>query len=438
MKTKLNLLLLLFFLTVKSYTQNDVYYFKDSTNQFTIENIQQAEFLPVERQILEAHSENNFWFKIPSIKTNDNYVFKIKSIRVKEPQAYQNLNELKSITRERYLTYKFSRKEDVYIRVNSDFISYFPFELEKEEDSNYSEKLQLLINSFYYGFAFLVILYTFFYYYFFKDSTFLYYALFLLSLTFSFFTLDGMLHFLNINESLINILILLNYIVLAYTASKFVNNFLLLDDFYPKLKYYTYSIGLVIILLALLFYIFKYHILFIALNVLVLLMLFTYWFYAVFFFKKNVYTKILVFAFVILLFSGIDSFVLKNFGTSILNSNSMNMKIGGLIQIIVLWFAVIFREKFIRKNNAFMKKEIIKYSEEILVFKNENKADNLSLLSIREHEIFNLIISGNSNKEIANTLNISVNTIKFHIKNIYEKLNIKSRKEAYKLHGNVG
>ena len=38
---------------------------------------------------------------------------------------------------------------------------------------------------------------------------------------------------------------------------------------------------------------------------------------------------------------------------------------------------------------------------------------------------------------ISAELNISVNTVKFHIKNIYEKLNIKSRKEALNIDLNI-
>jgi DNA-binding CsgD family transcriptional regulator len=59
------------------------------------------------------------------------------------------------------------------------------------------------------------------------------------------------------------------------------------------------------------------------------------------------------------------------------------------------------------------------------------------IYSIREKEIFDLIIIGNSNKLIADSLNISVNTVKFHVKNIYEKLHIKSRKEAIKLEKSI-
>lgn len=50
-------------------------------------------------------------------------------------------------------------------------------------------------------------------------------------------------------------------------------------------------------------------------------------------------------------------------------------------------------------------------------------------ISEREKEVVNLLINGRSNKEIADKLFISVNTVKTHIKNIYEKLEINSRYE---------
>ncbi len=55
---------------------------------------------------------------------------------------------------------------------------------------------------------------------------------------------------------------------------------------------------------------------------------------------------------------------------------------------------------------------------------------NLTIpLSKQENTIKELIISGKSNKEIANELFISISTVKTHISNIYSKLNISNRKE---------
>lgn len=50
-------------------------------------------------------------------------------------------------------------------------------------------------------------------------------------------------------------------------------------------------------------------------------------------------------------------------------------------------------------------------------------------LTAREIEILSLLQSGASNKEIGEKLYISVETVKYHIKNIYAKLQISSRSE---------
>lgn len=53
-----------------------------------------------------------------------------------------------------------------------------------------------------------------------------------------------------------------------------------------------------------------------------------------------------------------------------------------------------------------------------------------SILSERETEVLTLLASGKSYNSIAEALFISVNTIRFHIKNIYEKLQVCTREEA--------
>lgn len=53
-------------------------------------------------------------------------------------------------------------------------------------------------------------------------------------------------------------------------------------------------------------------------------------------------------------------------------------------------------------------------------------------LTKREKEIINLIIKGKSNNEIADILKIAYNTLKTHLNNIYEKLNIKGDKSTKK------
>jgi len=51
-------------------------------------------------------------------------------------------------------------------------------------------------------------------------------------------------------------------------------------------------------------------------------------------------------------------------------------------------------------------------------------------LTLREQEIIRLIAQGFSNREIAGILNISPDTVKTHVRNIFSKLNVKDRTQA--------
>jgi DNA-binding NarL/FixJ family response regulator len=58
--------------------------------------------------------------------------------------------------------------------------------------------------------------------------------------------------------------------------------------------------------------------------------------------------------------------------------------------------------------------------------KEEQSAD----LTSREKEVLNCLCAGNSYKIIAENLCIDINTVKFHIRNIYHKLEVNSKGEA--------
>jgi len=51
-------------------------------------------------------------------------------------------------------------------------------------------------------------------------------------------------------------------------------------------------------------------------------------------------------------------------------------------------------------------------------------------LSAREMQVLELVVQGLLNKQIAHALNISENTVKNHVKNILEKLEVEDRTQA--------
>ena len=55
-------------------------------------------------------------------------------------------------------------------------------------------------------------------------------------------------------------------------------------------------------------------------------------------------------------------------------------------------------------------------------------------LSAREEEVLTLLARGLPNAEIGGELNVSENTVRFHLKNIYEKLGVTNRTEAVAWH----
>lgn len=57
----------------------------------------------------------------------------------------------------------------------------------------------------------------------------------------------------------------------------------------------------------------------------------------------------------------------------------------------------------------------------------EPPAESTEALTARETEVLELLVMGNSNKEIADALHFSENTVKLHLRNIMEKLHLQNR-----------
>lgn len=94
-------------------------------------------------------------------------------------------------------------------------------------------------------------------------------------------------------------------------------------------------------------------------------------------------------------------------------------------------------EEFINLLQNVMKGEVAvspwiasKITEEL--FRNPKRLGTKSMesyLTTKEEEVLRLVAVGSTNKEIASSLNISENTVKYHLRNIMEKLQIKNRSQ---------
>lgn len=58
------------------------------------------------------------------------------------------------------------------------------------------------------------------------------------------------------------------------------------------------------------------------------------------------------------------------------------------------------------------------------------RSEEPNLLTAREREVLRRLVEGDSTKAIADTLHVSLDTVRFHYRNIYRKLHVHSQSEA--------
>lgn len=427
--------LFLFFTIGVGFTQNQISYIKDSNKVYNKETIKNANFSDYNKPINNGFNNGVYWFRV-FINSNNN-IIQLHNYNIINVEAFKNDVKIFPLKDERYVTFLIDEDAIVYLKVNAHKEALIPVELKSINEFQKDEKMHFLYFGFYYGFAFIVVLINTFYFINFRENTFIYYALFLLSITTGFIISDGFFNFFGISKRLTDIIEVIDHFLVVVFSVFFTYNYLQSENYYKNSRIIGLVLAAIVLFFGLLNIVTNIYIYYVFMEVFVFSTLIYYWLVGVTLFNKNSYTKVLVFAYFFILLLGILFYVTRLFGIPAI-INSSKLKLGGFIEMIVLSFAVIYRMKILQEENTNMRDEIVKFSKKIK--KLSKKLEKISKepidiiaqanLSIREIEILKFISDGKTNKEIASQLNISVNTVKYHVKNIYEKLNIKSRKEA--------
>ncbi len=133
---------------------------------------------------------------------------------------------------------------------------------------------------------------------------------------------------------------------------------------------------------------------------------------------------------------------LKNWGIIADNVITSNLSyVGVTLETIFFSFGVIIKLKDYKQEISIANSKLDTLQQQLItpskdgipkgvIDKDEINQFLTNPLSDREFEILALISKGKTNKEIANDVFVSVNTIKTHTKNIYEKLGVNNRTEA--------
>ncbi len=108
---------------------------------------------------------------------------------------------------------------------------------------------------------------------------------------------------------------------------------------------------------------------------------------------------------------------------------------GGLIAAVFAGLGIWLGLKLTRKKETVVVREVLVAAQPFAL--NEARLRELSITR-REHEILELIATGLSNREIAEKLFVSENTVKTHSSRLFDKLSAKRRTQAVQIGKELG
>jgi len=443
---KIGFLFLLFSCSKEPTISNNISYLID--NNYSIENIDQQKFTVLKRTRLGSKN-GYYWFKINLHETLKGIptIFAIKGNTIDKLEIYtsskktadfqDNIDPINLAFQVNTTT------ESIYfIKVHFQKQAYFPLVITPINTYFFNEKLSYLKNGWYYGFVFMVIVVNLFFYFSIKHRVFLAYCFFVTFTNLGLTDYDGFIHLWAPQEMIPYIGIALHFLV-PLSSGIFASLLLDHNKLIPKSKFTS----IIIITIAIVFYGF-----FLATNEFIYfaigdcfgLIFFTYYMLlGVFSLKTHEYAKFSVIGFSLVFLSAVSFIMPLNWGVFKYAAPLYSVKLGALFEMLILSYAITYRVKKIQEENDHVQNEIKEYLEKIynLEEKLQNKESSSELeqkilelrktyaLTDRETDVLFQISKGLTNKQIAEKLFISVNTVKYHSQNLYEKLDIKKRTE---------
>ncbi|MDR5592061.1 7TM diverse intracellular signaling domain-containing protein [Christiangramia sp. SM2212] len=418
-------------------------YLEDVKDVETIQTISKQKLKNLESPNI-GFKNGVYWFKVilDEQPIDESIVFDLPESNIHKITVYQN-NEIipwKELDNSHLslLIDTVSRSNIYYFKVYFNYEVFFPLHVNTFKKSQLKEKYGFFVNGIFYGFVLMVLIINSFFYFSLKDKTFLFYCFFLILITIIFLDYDGLFNS-TFPDSYLRFHRILTHFLLCLSGALFANQFLNIKYYLPKSNF----IGIVLLLVTIISYllfVFTSKFLFVAIgDTFSMLVLLHYWCIGIIISKKYKFAKFFVFGYSLILFSSFLFVIPRNWGLNTFSVSLNTVKFGALFEMLILTYAITYRIKILHEENDRFKKEINQYLNDLQVLKKSNLKESHKMeellkskhdLSAREIEVLILIYKGYTNKRIGEDLFVSLNTVKYHIRNIYEKLNIKNKNEA--------
>lgn len=412
-----------------------------STNHFGIKNGNYWIKLTLTNSSIE---NSNFVLRLPSHNIGDVYMYSKETDYLKLIDSSAPLsNNLPHVKKNRFPAFQLKQQANstntYYINTFFTKDTNFPISIELEDDYYFGREKDKIISSLYYGLLLAVIMFNFFFYVHFKDNVYLFYLFWLISYNITSLTYDGYL-----GGTAIIDLEVINHILMQVTMLLFTYKFLNLSIHYPKFKRYAIIAVSTVVAFALLYLITKNYLFFTFIDIVDMICFTLVWILSISLLSKIDYAKFYILGFLLLYPFSIYLMLSYDFGVFSISSDSVTLKIGSAINMLIFTYAIIYRMDSITKEQRQtildLKVYINNYDEQSLVAQSKNNGSLIFLLqendftnevlTKREIDILECIIKEQTNSEIAKKLFISLNTVKYHTKNIYKKLGVHNRKET--------
>ncbi|MGG5507174.1 MULTISPECIES: LuxR C-terminal-related transcriptional regulator [unclassified Myroides] len=414
----------------------------------------------------------NTWIKgiIPDSLLHKPILFQNRSIHLTDYDFYQyregrwlklepNKDAYGQQIKSRYPIYYFVPLEnEYYLNIKKNNPNELNLFLSEFGQFGQYASLTVLYLSMYYGLTWMSIIFNFIFYLIFRDARFITYAALQLSIFLTFLYEDGIFYYFSNQTYIWPYFPLINISITCLLASLFTYYFL---DLKKQMPSFFKAFGITAVLLTLLLFLCviskhtvystSIQIIWFALPVLCL-------YQAIKLFSTNVYARFLLFNFGLLVIVGAGYSLARLYGWGLSSVFSIHtLRFISAIEIMAISFVLIFKIRTLREENESYKAELRHYlsllslnkeleyekakvsnsftssKEDFSQDKDEQLITEIRIqyqLTEREVEVLKLIWRGDSNQEMADKLFLSVHTIKYHVSNLYTKLDVNSRNQV--------
>lgn len=409
---------------------------------------------PIQFEVLSVSATENFptinsdretyWYKVIVNQEvrRDHLIFDTQQCFINDMVIYDH--NLKPINFEicNYKTNSYkvrtTKKGVYYLSLNFDKASKLDLTINSVDTFEAKKAITLFWDGGFLGFVIVVLVVNIFFYFSLKDKVFLYYSMLLFAINFYFICLDGYwLHTFPKNQRTIG---LISDVSTTISATLFTYNFFDLRNsrYYRRHLIFICSMCISIACLFTLSRILKDFFYESIADLLGLICLLYLWMLGVVNLKKNQFAKFFVLGYSLAVLIIILYFLISDFGIIDYKPTVGDMRMGVMFEMLILTYAITYRVKIMQADFDSVQEELNDYIQKInKLTNNKEETRNLILkksnLTKREKEIYLLLLENLMYKEIAERLFVSHSTVKFHVRNIYEKLDVKNKKDLKNL-----